>query len=98
MGGSGYLQTQDAGTAGGQQYHARTSAVTVPGVRPTPPRPARNRQSQCAMTDSWDDRRKTRRAEIEARLRRVRGAMTDVEFERLVSAVMRTAERFADID
>lgn len=50
------------------------------------------------MTDSSHDRRNARRAEIKVRLRRVRGAMTDEEFEGLVSGVMRTAERFADID
>jgi hypothetical protein len=50
------------------------------------------------MTDAADDRRRARRVEIEARLRRVRGAMTDAEFERLVSAVVRTAERFDDIN
>ena len=50
------------------------------------------------MSDFIDERRKLRRAKIEARLARVRGALTDAEFERLANAVMRTAERFTDID
>jgi hypothetical protein len=36
--------------------------------------------------------------ELRARLARVRGPMTDAAFEDLVSAVERTAERFALID
>ena len=37
-------------------------------------------------------------AAIAARLRRVRGGMTDTQFAQLVSNVARTAERFAEID
>ena len=33
-----------------------------------------------------------------ARLQRVRGQMTDAEFDDLVSAIERTAARFAEID
>ena len=33
-----------------------------------------------------------------ARLQRVRGTMSDAEFDELVSAVERTAARFAEID
>ena len=45
-----------------------------------------------------DERRRERRAELVARLTRVRGQMTDTEFEKLVASVERTAARFAEID
>ena len=50
------------------------------------------------MSDAWAERRNTLRAQIAARLRRVRGAMTDADFARLVDDVVRSAERFAEID
>ena len=45
-----------------------------------------------------DERRQQLRAELLARLQRVRGDMTDAQFEDLVSSVERTAARFAEID
>ena len=45
-----------------------------------------------------DEQRQQLRAELIARLARVRGQMTDAEFDELVSAVERTAARFAEID
>ena len=45
-----------------------------------------------------EERRRELRAELVARLERVRGQMTDAEFESLVSDVERTAQRFAEID
>ena len=45
-----------------------------------------------------DERRQQLRAELVARLQRVRGGMTDAEFDDLVSAVELTAARFAEID
>jgi hypothetical protein len=45
-----------------------------------------------------DEGRRERRAELVARLTRVRGQMTDTEFERLVASVERTTARFAEID
>jgi len=45
-----------------------------------------------------DERRQQLRAELTARLERVRGRLTDAEFEELLSAVERTAARFAEID
>ena len=43
-------------------------------------------------------RRGEPRAELVARLERVRGQMTDVEFENLVRSVERAAARFTEID
>jgi hypothetical protein len=48
--------------------------------------------------DLRDVRRRDLAAEITVRLSRVRGVMTDAEFARLVADVVRTAERFAEID
>ena len=45
-----------------------------------------------------EERRRERRADLVARLTRVRGQMTDTEFERLVASAERTAARFAEID
>ena len=45
-----------------------------------------------------DERRKQLRAELIARLERVRGGLTDAEFDDLVTSVERTAARFAEID
>ena len=45
-----------------------------------------------------DERRQQLRAELTARLERVRGHLTDAEFDELVTAVERTAARFAEID
>lgn len=45
-----------------------------------------------------EDRRQEFRAELTAQLSRVRGQMTDAEFEDLVTSVERTAVRFAEID
>ena len=45
-----------------------------------------------------EKRRQQLRAEMIARLHRVRGQMTDSEFAELVSSVERTAARFAEID
>lgn len=45
-----------------------------------------------------EERRQQLRAELMARLERVRGQMTDAEFADLVSSVERTAARFAEID
>jgi hypothetical protein len=50
------------------------------------------------MRDPRDTRRQQLRAELIARLERVRGRMTDAEFEKLIAAVERTAARFAEID
>jgi hypothetical protein len=50
------------------------------------------------MSDAWAERRNTLRAQIAARLQRVRGAMSDADFAHLVDDVVRTAERFAEID
>ena len=45
-----------------------------------------------------EEHRRELRAELVARLSRVRGQMTDAEFDALVSDVERTAARFAEID
>lgn len=45
-----------------------------------------------------DERRQQLRMERIARLARVRGRMTDAEFDELVRAVERTAAQFAEID
>ena len=45
-----------------------------------------------------DERRQELRAELIARLERVRGQMTDADFDELVTSVERTAARFAEID
>jgi hypothetical protein len=45
-----------------------------------------------------EERRGEFRAELVARLERVRGRMTDAEFADLVNDVERTARRFAEID
>ena len=44
------------------------------------------------------DRTEQLRAAFAARLERVRGAMSDDEFARLVDDVLRTAQRFEEID
>ena len=45
-----------------------------------------------------EERRRELRAELVARLERVRGQMTDAEFKALVRDVERTAMRFKEID
>ena len=45
-----------------------------------------------------ETRRQRFRAELTARLQRVRGQLTDEEFEELVNSMERTAARFAEID
>jgi hypothetical protein len=45
-----------------------------------------------------EERRQQFRAELIARLQRVRGRMTDAEFDVLVNSVERTAARLAEID
>jgi hypothetical protein len=45
-----------------------------------------------------DERRQDARTELVARLQRVRGEMTDAEFDELVRDVERTARRFSEID
>ena len=50
------------------------------------------------MREPRNDRRRELRAELVDRLGRVRGQMTDAEFEDLVADVERTAARFAEID
>ena len=45
-----------------------------------------------------EERRHDLRTELVARLQRVRGEMTDAEFDALVRDVERTAERFSEID
>ena len=50
------------------------------------------------MATHSDQHRTKLAAEIAQRLSRVRGAMTDEEFEQLVASMVRTAERFAEID
>ena len=50
------------------------------------------------MRDARDPRRQKLRAELIARLERVRGGMTDAEFDALIASVERTAARFAEID
>jgi hypothetical protein len=50
------------------------------------------------MIDAREAQRQQLRAELKARLDRVRGRMTDDEFGELIAAVERTAERFAEID
>jgi hypothetical protein len=46
----------------------------------------------------YEERRQQLRSELIARLDRVRGKLTDSEFADLVSAIERTAARFAEID
>jgi hypothetical protein len=50
------------------------------------------------MRDARDPRRQQLRTELIARLERVRGRMTDAEFDALIASVERTAARFAEID
>jgi hypothetical protein len=50
------------------------------------------------MIDAREAQRQQLRAELKARLDRVRGGMTDDEFGGLIAAVERTAQRFAEID
>jgi hypothetical protein len=50
------------------------------------------------MTDAREAQRQQLRAELQARLDRVRGRMTDDEFGQLIDAVEATAKRFAEID
>jgi hypothetical protein len=50
------------------------------------------------MIDAREAQRQQLRAELKARLDRVRGRMTDEEFGELLDAVERTAARFAEID
>jgi hypothetical protein len=45
-----------------------------------------------------DERRRQFRAELIARLERVRGTMTDAEFGKLLTSIEQTAVRFAEID
>ena len=45
-----------------------------------------------------EDRRQELRAKLVARLERVRGQMTEAEFNELVNDVERVARRFAEID
>ena len=45
-----------------------------------------------------EERRQQLRAELIARLERVRGQLTDTEFADLVNSVERTAARFSEID
>ena len=45
-----------------------------------------------------EERRQQLRAELIARLERVRGRLTDTEFRELVDSVERTANRFTEID
>jgi len=50
------------------------------------------------MPDRRDPPRQQLRVELIARLERVRGLMTDAEFDTLITSVERTAARFAEID
>src|SRR5689334_8699854 len=45
-----------------------------------------------------EERRQEVRAKLVARLQRVRGQMTDAEFDNLLKDVERTARRFSEID
>jgi len=50
------------------------------------------------MQDAADDRLRKLTAALTARMSRVRGEMTDAEFAQLLTDMVRTAERFAEID
>jgi hypothetical protein len=50
------------------------------------------------MLDSREVQRQRLREELQARLARVRGPMTDAVFEDLINAVEETSERMAEID
>ena len=50
------------------------------------------------MRDAREVERQRLLDELRDRLAKVRGPMTDAAFEDLISAVERTAERFAEID
>ena len=50
------------------------------------------------MDDDKDEWRCQLTATMAARLERVRGLMTDAEFAQLLTQMVRTAERFAEID
>jgi hypothetical protein len=50
------------------------------------------------MNVDLENRRAEFQATIRARLERVRGSMSDPDFERLIADVVRTAEQFAAIE
>jgi hypothetical protein len=50
------------------------------------------------MPESREERRQQLRAELITRLERVRGDMSDAEFDNLVTSLELTAARFAEID
>jgi hypothetical protein len=50
------------------------------------------------MPESREERRQQLRAELITRLERVRGDMSDAEFDNLVTSLEQTAARFAEID
>jgi hypothetical protein len=50
------------------------------------------------MSADLESRRAEFQTTIRARLERVRGSMTDGDFERLIADVVRTAEQFAAIE
>lgn len=50
------------------------------------------------MHDAADDDRRKLAAALSARMSPVRGEMTDAEFAQLLTDMMRTTERFAEID
>lgn len=50
------------------------------------------------MRDRREERRQQLRSELIARLERVRGELSDAEFEELVTSVEQTAARFAEIE
>ena len=60
--------------------------------------PGRTAYPLAVMRRMRDEQRQQLRAELIARLARVRGQMTDAEFDELVSAVERTAARLEEID
>jgi len=51
-----------------------------------------------SVQDLREERRQALRAQIAARLSRVRGGLSDTEFTELVESVAQTAERFREID
>ena len=50
------------------------------------------------MANDLEARRAELKATIESRLAKVRGALTDAQFDQLIADVVRTAERFAEIE
>jgi hypothetical protein len=50
------------------------------------------------MSTDRDARRRELAAELTERLARLRGQMTDSEFDQLVADMVQTTERFAEID